>query len=515
MTMGKSAAKIRRNMARAAARGETYTPPEPANKAPPSNAADDDGSSGDNDRESDQVIQKKSTAAQKLEETLATLESNPNNLNAKERRSAKRKAEAIAAEESGCDDVAELMEWYTKRYSSKKKDEASTNAEGGKKKRNKNTNSQAAAIEKLSDEDKEKLQLAKQLHETLAKLEKDDATMNAKERRSAKRKAEAIASEEAGGIPAKELLEWYETLCPFPTSDESKKKIPYIVFVGQLSYTTTSDMIFQHFQSTLGASVISSKDDVKIRLLTDDKKKGNNKSRGMAFVELQSPEVMYECLKMHLTYLDGRRINVERSAGGGATAKKARITTYRESQTTYISQTMDSILSSFIKNGEITPEEFDEGVISLCKRHSATVVEAALKEYVEEKKERKIKKETLGEKEEEDFRNPSAFLTHMLGRIAEEGVGKSSRGRTNNTGGGGGRGGGRDGGGRGGGPGRGSGGRGGRGRGGGGGGGGHWNDSILQNSGVDMGISSRGTTQMSQLFPSMTQRGRGRGRGYM
>ena len=214
---------------------------------------------------------------------------------------------------------------------------------------------------------------------------------------------------------------------PTPSADnnqEKGKKIPYIIFVGQLAYTTTSEMIYDHFHSTLeksGGDHIITKETIKIRLLTDSKTK---KSRGMAFVELSTPELMYECLKLHLTHLDGRRINVERSAGGGNESKKAKITSFRETQSSYISHTMDSIVSSFIKNGDIEEDELDEGVIALCKRHSATVVEAALKEYVEEKKERKIKKETLGEKEEENLRNPSAFLTHMLGRIAEEGVGK-------------------------------------------------------------------------------------------
>jgi len=38
---GKSAAKIRRNIARAAARGETYTPPEPSSKKEDDNEGDD------------------------------------------------------------------------------------------------------------------------------------------------------------------------------------------------------------------------------------------------------------------------------------------------------------------------------------------------------------------------------------------------------------------------------------------------------------------------------------------
>ena len=472
---GKSAAKIRRNIARAAARGETYTPPEPSSKKDDNEG---DVNSGSN-KEDDKVIQTKLSAAQKLEETLSNIESNADNLNAKERRSAKRKAEAIALEESRCDNVDELMNWY------KKNKPASTK---GKKKKKQSAN----VIEQLSQEDKAKFESAKKLHTSLAELEKDDS-LNAKERRSAKRKAEAIASEETNGTDSKELLEWYEKIVPpaSTTDGEKAKKIPYIIFVGQLSYTTTSDMLYNHFQTTLSKSGTNvTRETMKIRLLTDSKTK---KSRGMAFVELSTPEIMYECLKLHLTHLDGRRINVERSAGGrsNSASKKAKITSYREEQTSFMSQTMDSIISSFIKKGEIEEDELDDGVIALCKRHSAVVIEAALKEYVEEKKERKIKKETLGEKEDENLRNPSAFLTHMIGRIAEEGIGNSSRGRT-----------GRDKGGRGRGPGRGN---GGRGRGG----------SILQRSGVDMSMSSRTSgdgKSISQIFPSMGGRGRG-GRG--
>jgi len=169
----------------------------------------------------------------------------------------------------------------------------------------------------LSEEDGRKLEAARRLSESLDKLEKDKK-LNAKERRSGKRKAEAIASEETGGEDAGGLLEWYKTMAPPPLPPPNKKKkdadgaqkgkkIPYILFVGQLSFGTTSDMLFEHFRSTLGKDAKISRESVKIRLLVDPKKK--NKSRGMAFVELESPEIMYECLKLHLTHLDGRRIN--------------------------------------------------------------------------------------------------------------------------------------------------------------------------------------------------------------
>ena len=380
-----------------------------------------------------------------------------------------------------------MFEWYKRQ---KKK---SSKEEGKKKVCNKKG-------AELSQEDQAKADSAKRLRDELALLEAN-TEMNAKERRSAKRKAEAIAAEETG-YQADDLLQWYEEIVPSTTFDgddvqEGGKKIPYIVFVGQLSYTTTSDMLFNHFQSNLGEEVIT-KEKTKIRLLTDTKTK---KSRGMAFVELSSPESMYECLKLHLTHLDGRRINVERTSGGGRASKKSKISSFRESQASYISQTVEQILSDHMKHGDIMEGELDEGVIALCKRHSAQVVSHALKEYVEGKKVRKERKDDLGEKEEEEMRNPSAFLTHMIGRIATEGfessnLSGSKRGRGGSRG-------------RGGGPGRGSGGsfetirrcdrKGASGK------------SVLE--GVDMSAnfaSSGGKI----LFPSM-QRGRGRGRGYM
>lgn len=455
--MGKSAAKIRRNQNRAAARGETYeyTPPAKKEETP----------------EDESLNQTKAAAAKELVEKLAELEKNPDNLNSKDRRTAKRKAEAIAAELAGCS-AEELLKWHDQH---------------GKKHKKAKTSNNAAAAPTMCKEEEAKLASAKKLKEALANLELDEE-MNSKERRSAKRKAEAIAAEETG-MDSAELLTWYETLNP--AKNESKKRsTPYILFVGQLAYTTTSEMLFNHFQTTLGKEIITS-DTLKIRLLTDGK---TNKSKGMAFVELSTPEIMYECLKMHLTHLDGRRINVERSSGGGSAAKKSKISAYREKQSHFISETMDKIISHHIDNGDIGQDELDEGVIALCKRHSAVVVEQALKEYVEEKRVRRERKEKLGEKEEEELRNPSAFLTHMIGRVAEEGMDSSKSDRGKGRGGTGSNGNGR----------------------------GSWSgkenksDSVLEKSGVDMSISQTGNKNISTIFPSMQRgRGRGRGRGYM
>merc|ERR1712071_401629 len=100
-----------------------------------------------------------------------------------------------------------------------------------------------------------------------------------KERRSAKRKAEAIAAEEIG-CPASDLLALIadnETNSNRKKSEktkvektgkeasisvsesESNKKIhgPYVLFIGQISFTTTKEGLFQHFQNELGKDLVT------------------------------------------------------------------------------------------------------------------------------------------------------------------------------------------------------------------------------------------------------------------
>ena len=301
--MGKSAAQIRRLQARAAARGGKYVPPTPPEKKNETDPSENAQTGCDDEA--------KLAAAKKLERALAELESNAGDggeskLNSKERRSAKRKAEAIAVAESGCATSEELMEWYGKQPNGGGSSNKSTRP---KKKAKRGGDGDDDPTSSMSDDDKRRYQIARALHESLAGIEKDDK-LNSKERRSAKRKAEAIASEQLpqpdGGPPSstEELLAWYETVRPTSTEKESGK-VSYNVFIGQLAFATTKEGLFGHIQSTLGKELITA-ESCQIRLLTDTKTK---RSRGMAFVTLSSGELRYECLKLHLTYLDGRRIN--------------------------------------------------------------------------------------------------------------------------------------------------------------------------------------------------------------
>lgn len=281
----------------------------------------------------------------------------------------------------------------------------------------------------LNPAEQAKLQAARTLTKELYDIERNE-NFKAKERRSAKRKAEAIAAESAG-CPAPELIEWYaayQKTHAAPPTDSKKRKIPknsvaaaadddndaeqhyknpYIAFVGQLSFDTTKEELSEHIKQALGQEFQVSNETVQIRLLTNEK---TGKSRGMAFVQVDNPEFLYALLRLHQTFLHGRRINVERSAGGRANSqtKRQKLQQYRKEQDEYMSSVVEKMLQEFYQNGSIQPDELDAAVIALFHRHSANIVQAALERYVE----------TNGRLKD----NPSAYLNCLVGKMTSEGI---------------------------------------------------------------------------------------------
>lgn len=515
-TKKKSACKLRRLEKRALERGEKYIyNPEPAKEGTRSTSGAAD--------------EAKYNAAQKLKLALDELEKNPNNLNSKDRRSAKRKAEAIAIEEANATTEGEgeteienkiatadeLLEWLTK------------NQDSIQKIKKKKSNDESVA---LSPDDEIKLKAATKYQKALADIEKNEE-LNSKDRRSAKRKADAIAVEDCQGTSLKNiesLLEWHETYLinsiqnkkkrkaeKMTEDGESKKRTdPYILFIGQIPFDATSDQIFKHFQKYMNVGrnkVISSREDMIIRIPQDEKAKPKTKTvtnddgtttttttkrhKGFAFCEFQNPEIMFECLKMHHTSLDGRRINVIRAAGGGKAARTEKHKQRKKEQDDYISSTVDKIIQEYIDRGDLKEGELDNGAILLCKRRSAALVEMAISRYIEERAE----KMNGGS----ELENPSAYFTKLMCRITDEdpnskskgkGSGKTGDSSSSSK------------------------------RGGGSGMGGESkafrakDSSVFTKSGVDMSISTRthdgkggSRSDLSKIFPS--SRGRGRGRG--
>ena len=149
-------------------------------------------------------------------------------------------------------------------------------------------------------------------------------------------------------------------------------------------------------------------------------------------LKLPIPNFCHACLKLHHTHLEGRRINVERTTGGSknSEARKTKLSQLRKEQAEHMSETVDNMLSEYLSSGELQEKELDDGVIALCKRHSAAVVESALVEYIE--------------KGGRDMDNPSAYLTFLIGKMATEGIDDSEvkkarqerNGRSNPRGGG-------------------------------------------------------------------------------
>jgi hypothetical protein len=125
---------------------------------------------------------------------------------------------------------------------------------------------------------------------------------------------------------------------------------------------------------------------------------------------VQDPELLYGLLKLHQTFLKGRRINIERSAGGkkNSDTRKAKLAQFRKEQDEYFAEVVDKILKEYKDTGELREGELDDGVISLCKRHAGSVVRAAVAEYME--------------KGGRDMDNPSAYLSFLVTKFATEGI---------------------------------------------------------------------------------------------
>ncbi|KAI0801021.1 hypothetical protein C8Q74DRAFT_1364672 [Fomes fomentarius] len=86
----------------------------------------------------------------------------------------------------------------------------------------------------------------------------------------------------------------------------------YILFVGNLKYTTTKEAVEKHFSKCDPPPTV--------RLMTSkpaDKPKPTLKSKGFAFVEFTHRNALQQGLKLHQSELEGRKINVELTAGGG------------------------------------------------------------------------------------------------------------------------------------------------------------------------------------------------------
>lgn len=86
----------------------------------------------------------------------------------------------------------------------------------------------------------------------------------------------------------------------------------YILFAGDLPFDTTPQQLKTFFKKKLEPHIKG------VRLLTQ---RGTNKSKGCAFVEFDCKEALQVALNYHHHQLNGRKINIELSAGGGGNSQ--------------------------------------------------------------------------------------------------------------------------------------------------------------------------------------------------
>lgn len=316
--------------------------------------------------------------------------------------------------------AADRGEEYIPKENTSDENEDTTNVTSNNTKKN-STNK-----EKLPSS-KQKIKIAKNLKNELERILEDNE-IKAKERRSQKRKAEAIALEESGCdtidsllnfLPKKKMKKHVNDTKikdgDNPDIEKESQKNPYILFIGQLSYDTTKEQILEYFQKKLKqdpslSSTFSSPtntSEFQVRLLTDEKTK---KSKGMAFLQTYDPQIMYACLQLHHTYLNERRINVERSTGGKKDSKKRqdKLSSYRMEQKKFLSNTIDGMFREFIQNKKIEKEEFDDRTKELCKRYAPSIVHKTILEYIETKENKK-----------DEIRNRSSYFIAMLKKVGK------------------------------------------------------------------------------------------------
>ncbi|KAG2154630.1 hypothetical protein DEU56DRAFT_769488 [Suillus clintonianus] len=147
-------------------------------------------------------------------------------------------------------------------------------------------------------------------------------------------------------------------------SKTEKSKQRFILFLGNLKYTTTIESIQAHFAACDPPPTV--------RLLAP-KPAANKpsskpviKSKGCAFLEFKHRNALQQGLKLHHSQLDGRQINVELTAGGGGKSE-ARLSKLKERNKELESQRQKQLQKKAKSQGEVPASGMDG-----AKRFSTT-----------------------------------------------------------------------------------------------------------------------------------------------
>eukprot|EP01034_Spumella_vulgaris_P021513 gene21513-27548_t len=150
-------------------------------------------------------------------------------------------------------------------------------------------------------------------------------------------------------------------------------KIPYVVFIGQLSFAATEQDIEYHLRSH------GVEGEISVRLL---KKTESGESRGMAFVELEGARELHKCIALHHSRLQGRVINVEKSCGGkNKTMRTEKIGEKRREQMLKVHESVDKVLLEFQDKGVLDVDSLGGEFKDKIHKYTPGFVAECLKIY--------------------------------------------------------------------------------------------------------------------------------------
>ncbi|ETK79306.1 hypothetical protein F441_15085 [Phytophthora nicotianae CJ01A1] len=202
-------------------------------------------------------------------------------------------------------------------------------------------------------------------------LANDDQKLNAQQRRLLKRQAKR----QADGVEDKKPAQKKQKKSEAPTEDgNNRKSIHLTLFVGQLPYRATEDMIRSHFAEA---------GEIKLRMLTD---KATKRFKGTAFIEVKDSKALGAALSRHHTLLQGRRINVELTASGGGNKSENRrnkIDLLRKKQSNVQVEKTKALIQKHIDGPEykLKQEDVDDRMIDFLSWFDYETAKKALEEY--------------------------------------------------------------------------------------------------------------------------------------
>jgi hypothetical protein len=200
--------------------------------------------------------------------------------------------------------------------------------------------------------------LLKRTIEQVLSQEDVSASMNAKVRRRVTRITSALAEEDGASAEAaapagasesnsadKGASQKSGLVIPPVVDANARKVVPHVVFVGNLSYDTTAAELEAHLRQSAALEGT-----LKVRMRSHAE---TGQSLGVAFVDLEGPRELHQCIGMaHHTTLRGRIINVEKSCGGRNKAQRGeKIASKRSEQQSRAEEAVNQVLVKYEQKG--------------------------------------------------------------------------------------------------------------------------------------------------------------------